>query len=123
MTYAEAIELLIDGTITHEFGDVLRYGQSRKFFIDKRTKSKLEPEHDVVFPLGKTVCNYWLYVCPDCGMVHAVHRDMLRKDKAIICGCRNSRFKRYIIGCRQRLPAKKIILDIWNTETMGDSYE
>lgn len=54
MTYGVAMELLVDGVITHKPGDILAYGRTRRFYIDQRTERRKAPKPDVVKPLGKT---------------------------------------------------------------------
>ena len=89
MTYGEAMETLIDGVRTHEPKDIVVYGTVRRFYIDLRTEYKKDPLPDKVWPLGRTINNYWLYVCPDCGLIHAVHNDLVGGGKVVNCGCSN----------------------------------
>lgn len=118
MTYGEAMECLLDGVITHKSGDLLVYGETRRFYIDQRTAHKLAPEPDVVKPLGKTVNGYWLFACPDCGLIHAIHNDVVRMKRPFACGCHlhNKRMRtRMLLGPDKKLikfPAKKILLDV-----------
>ena len=114
MTYGEAQELLIDGRITHKPGDILAYGETRRFYVDQRTIKHVDPEPDEVIPLGKTEQGYWLYVCPDCGFIHSVHQSNCSERRPIICGCRTTRFKRWILiqGETIKIPAKHIILKL-----------
>lgn len=115
MTYSEAVELLIGGKHTHIPEDVLVYGNSRRFYIDRRTKQRLDPEAYLVRPLGMTVNKYWLYICPDCGSVHSIHADLIKAGRPIYCGCREGKKSRSRTvvnrnGNKFRIPARKIIL-------------
>ena len=117
MTYGEAMECLLDGMITHVKGDMVVYGNARRFYIDQRTEYMKAPEPDRVKPLGKTVFGYWLYVCPDCGLIHTIHNDVVRMKRPFDCGCRLNNKQRHTrklfwLGKRAvEVPVKKILLD------------
>lgn len=125
MTYGDAMECLMDGIITHAPGDIAVYGKTRHFYIDQRTEHKKAPEPDRVKPLGKTFNDYWLYVCPDCGLIHAVHTDITRRKQPIECGCHfhdRRKHSRIFLGIDKKpmkVPVKKILLDISETVTKG----
>lgn len=118
MTYGEATECLLDGVITHMLEDILAYGKTRRFYIDQRTAHGKSPKPDRVKPLGRTVNGYWLYVCPDCGLIHAIHNDVVRRNRPFDCGCHyhnNRKHTRTILDPGKRpfeFPVKKILLDI-----------
>lgn len=117
MTYGEAMECLMDGMITHTPGDILVYGKTRRFYIDQWTAHGKSPKPDRVKPLGKAVNDYWLYVCPDCGLIHAVHNDIVRRNRPIDCGCHHHdkrKHTRMILGPGKKpfeFPVKKILLN------------
>lgn len=114
MTYGEAQELLIDGRITHEPGDILAYGGKRRFYVDQRTIHHPAPEADEVIPLGKTDNGFWLYVCPDCGLIHSVHQSRLCWKHPFACGCKTRYNKRWIATPEgvAKVPAKYIVLNL-----------
>lgn len=118
MTYGEAVECLMDGMITHVPGDIVAYGKTRRFYIDQRTAHGKAPKPDRVKPLGKDVADYWLYVCPDCGLIHAVHNDIVRMKRPFDCGChfhdRRKHTRKFLAPDKKALeiPVKKILLDV-----------
>ncbi len=118
MTYGEAMEGLVDGIITHKLSDVLAYGRTRRFYIDQRTEHDASPEPYVVKPLGKDTGGYWLYICPDCGLIHAIHNDVVRMKRPIDCGCHfhnRRKHTRMFLGpgkIAMEFPVKKILLDV-----------
>ncbi len=118
MTYGVAMELLVDGMITHKTGDILAYGRTRRFYIDQRTERRKAPKPDIVKPLGKDTGGYWLYVCPDCGLIHAIHNDVVRMKRPFDCGCHfhdRQKHTRKFVGPGKKIvkfPVKKILLDV-----------
>ncbi len=112
LTYAEALELLEGGQLTHSPEDILKYSTDEEYLIDSRTTHNIQPGLGEVQPLGKTFNGYWLYICPDCGKVHAIHQKRLYGKKSIVCGCANTRYKRAVIGSDgiTWIPAKRIHL-------------
>ncbi len=115
MGYHAARILLKDGKITHRANDVICYGSrfGRKFYIDQRTKHNPDPTPDVVHALGRTSNMHWLYVCPDCGMIHSVFQPNIRHVGLVRCKNEASFFRRYFIGPDAKahlIPAKQVKL-------------
>jgi hypothetical protein len=95
--------------------DVIFYGSrfGRKFYIDQRTKHNPDPTPDVVHALGRTSNMHWLYVCPDCGMIHSVFQPNIRHVGLVRCKNEASSFRRYFIGPDAKahlIPAKQVKL-------------
>lgn len=83
-----AMELLKDGKIMFKDGDILQYTEHGKtYYIDLRTITNLDPIPDVVTPFGEDSSGYILYICPNCGERHSVHKSNVTRGKPIMTGC------------------------------------
>lgn len=112
------METMVGGTLTHNPKDILAYGKIWHFYIDTRTRFDVDSATYLVKPLGKTVNDYWLYCCPDCGKFHAVHDDIVKRKRPFDCGCRGHNPKKHTRkmpwpdGSLIDLPSWKISLDV-----------